>query len=137
MKKGFTLIELLVVLAVISLLATVVMAVMSDAKNRSDNSSVKDNLNNIRSQMNISYSSFNSYSGLCVSDTNLVSILQNASQDGAGNTVSYVCNDSSGSWAASAPLRVAEGTSLYWCVDSTNASIGELANLSAGVTQCP
>ena len=135
-KKGFTLIELLVVIAIIGLLSAVVIKYLSDAKFRGENAAIKTNLHSARSQMDLNYSTSNTYSGLCTSDPKLVTILQDASLRGGGNTTSYVCNSNTSTWAISTPLKISEGSNTYWCVDSTGNAKSQAANLSSGVMQC-
>lgn len=136
MKKGFTLIELLISISIIALLAAVILTSFGDAKNKGSNSAVKQNLSNVRAQMDISYTSNNnSYTNLCTTDTRLISILQAASRAGVGNTTSYVCNSTASAWAAYSPLRTQEGAYVYWCVDSLSRSIGLSSNPGA-ITSC-
>lgn len=133
-KKGFTLIELLVVIAIIGILSSVVLASLNTARGKGANAAVKSNLNNIRAQAEIYYDTNGNYTAVCA-DPNMSKGLDAASQAGAGNTTSDVCNGAVAAWAGSAPLKVAEGTSLYWCVDSTGTSKGEAAALG-GATVC-
>lgn len=136
-NKGFTIIELLVVVAIIGLLSSIIYASLKTAQNKSANTAVKVNLNNIRTQMNLSYiSNYDSYLGLCASDPLILRMLADAKKNGDGVTPA-VCYDNSSKWAATAKLRVAEGTYTYWCTDSTNASKGETQPISAGVVVCP
>lgn len=135
---GFTLVELLVSIAIISLLASIVIRYVEDAKFRGENVSIKNDLHNARSQMNISYSTNNdTFTDLCTTNTKLISIMQDASLRGSGNTTSYVCNSNASVWAISVPLKMNDAGNNYWCVDSTGNAKGEASNLSSGVTQCP
>ncbi len=137
MKKGFTLIELLVVIAIIGMLSSIVLSQLNNTRRKGANAAVKNNLANLRPQAELFYEgNSNSYNGVC-NNTNFGRSLDAASQAGAGNTTSDVCNNTATAWAGSAPLKTAEGTSQYWCVDSTGSSKGHASQLGAGVTVCP
>lgn len=133
-NSGFTLIELLVVIAIIGILSSVVLASLNSARGKGANAAVKADLQGIRSQASIVYddASPTSYAGVCA-NTNVTSALANADVAGGGTNV---CNSSDTAWAASTALKIAEGTSLYWCVDSTGVAKGEADALGAGVTVC-
>lgn len=134
MKKGFTLIELLVVIAIIGMLSSIVLASLNSARGKGANSAVKSNLTNLRAQAELFYdSNGNTYTGVCAS---LTKGLDAASLAGANNTTSDVCNQSATAWAGSAPLKIAEGSNNYWCVDSTGSSKGHAAALGSA-TVCP
>ena len=133
-NKGFTLIELLVVIAIIGILSSVVLASLNTARGKGANAAVKANLNNIRAQAEVFYDSNSNYTNLCTTDTTVARGVTAAGTAGGGTGV---CRDSANAWAASAPLRVAEGTSTNWCVDSTGNSKGLTAALGTGVTACP
>jgi prepilin-type N-terminal cleavage/methylation domain-containing protein len=139
LKKGFTLIELLVVVAIIGILASVVLASLNSARAKGADAAVKANLANIRAQAELIYDNANgSYAAVCA-DATVTSALNAASQAGAGNTTSDVCNNIAASWSAAAPLKstnvfgAASGTD-YWCVDSTGKSAVQDAALAAGAT---
>src|SRR5882724_11020702 len=116
--KGFTLIELLVVIAIIGILSSVVLASLNTARGKGADAAVKENLNNIRAQAEIVYDNNSSYSAVCV-DPNVAKGVTAAGTAGGG---AGVCNNASGAWAASAPLKGAGG---YWCVDNTGSSKAE------------
>ena len=130
MKKGFTLIELLVVIAIIGMLSAVVLGWLGSARGKGGNAGVKANLSNVRSQAELVNNNTGSYTAVCA-DATVVKILDAASLAGAANTTSDICNSTTGSWAASAPLKTAEGANNYWCVDNTGVSKGEAAALGA------
>lgn len=52
-KKGFTLIELLVVISIISLLTTVVLSALSNARNKAQYAKAKSELNNIAAALEL------------------------------------------------------------------------------------
>src|ERR1035437_5643861 len=60
-NKGFTLIELLVVVAIIGILASVVLASLSTARNKGNDAKVKGQLSSIRAAAEIHYSTSNNY----------------------------------------------------------------------------
>lgn len=142
-QRGFTLIELLVVIAIIGILASVVIAQLNSARAKGSDAAVKSNLANIRPQAEIVYDNTGNYDAVC-GDGTVIAALDAASNAGAGNTTSDVCNDVGGSstaWAASAPLRGENTVSAtsgadYWCVDSTGKSKAIDSALGAA-TACP
>ncbi len=122
-NKGFTLIELLVVIAIIGVLSSIVMASLNDARRKGSDSAVKENLHNARSQIALTFTDATDFTtggdqgtGVC-SDTKIVSMLNAASQAGAGNTTGDRCSQSSSAWAISSPLK----TGQHWCIDSAGS----------------
>jgi len=64
-KQGFTLIELLVVIAVIGILAAVILASLSNARDKGTVSAIKSNLKNMMAQAELHHSDNGSYATLC------------------------------------------------------------------------
>ena len=164
-NKGFTLIELLVVIAIIGILASVVLASLSSARNKGKDAAVKSQLSSMRAQAEIFYSTAETYVGICTSDiatapgafngagglltailnSEGVSTSLNTAGTTAGNAAtspySITCNSLADAWAADAPLvsvaAVSPATVKMYCVDSTGASKETATALGAGATVCP
>ena len=150
LQGGFTLIELLVVVAIIGILAAVILANSSTARNKGINAAVKSNLATARQQGEIFYNTNtatpNSYTDVCTDGvvggtagvgaqvlaaakaTRLAGYAINTT----GTLTTATCNDSPLAWAAEAPLMTA---GLMWCVDSTSISKQTSVSIGAG-TSC-
>ena len=75
------------------------------------------------------------YAAVC-DNANIIAAINGAiTAGGDTGTVATRCNDSDSAWAANALLKTPEGTSNYWCVDSTGKGKGEAAELG-GATVC-
>jgi prepilin-type N-terminal cleavage/methylation domain-containing protein len=64
-NKGFTLIELLVVIAIIGILSSVVLASLSNARDKGKDASVKSQLASLKAQGELYFSASETYSGVC------------------------------------------------------------------------
>ncbi len=135
-KKGFTLIELLVVIAIIGILSSIVLASLNSARDKGGNAAVKADLNGIRSQAEIVYDNGdNTYAAVCANANVIAAVTGAIGAGGDSGTVATRCNNSATAWAANAKLKTAEGTSNYWCVDSSGKGKGEASELG-GATVC-
>jgi len=148
-KKGFTLIELLVVVAIIGILASVVLASLNTARAKGANAAIKANLANIRAQAEIVYDATpNAYgtaanasscsaptAGSVFANTTILAALSSAIAASGGSSFCGSSIGTSSAWVASVQLKVADGSSTYWCVDSTGVSAGK-TGIASG-TVCP
>lgn len=131
-QQGFTLIELLVVIAIIGILSTVVISSVQSAREKAANAAVKAGLRSIVAPAQMVYDSTNSYATVCA-NADITRAYTAAGVTGGGTAV---CNNSATAWAAASPLKVAEGDSTYWCVDSLGAVKGTSSALGVAVV-CP
>jgi len=131
-SKGFTLIELLVVIAIIGILSSVVLASLNTARGKGANATVKANLSQIRAQAEIVYDgvSPNSYATMCANATVVAAL---ASADAAGGGANKCFGDAD-SWVVVTELKVVDGTSNNFCVDSTGKSKGVTTAQDTAIT---
>lgn len=156
-NQGFTLVELLVVIGIIGILSSVVLGSLNSARSKSANAVIKSSLANARPQAELFYdvNGTNYYNGVClaasvngvesirrfVEAANAVSITSVPpgyllSSDQPDTRIS-VCHATSNAWAVSVPLKVPEGTALYFCVDSTGTVSVKNSPLRQNFTVCP
>jgi prepilin-type N-terminal cleavage/methylation domain-containing protein len=138
-NRGFTLIELLVVIAIIGVLSSAVLASLNSARNKSNNAVIKSNMANMRSQAEIHYDSYGSYSApnICANTTTGIANMITAVQSANGGTAPE-CNRATNAWAVQSVLKQDEGSVHFWCVDSTGAVRGNsAAQTLSGATICP
>lgn len=116
-NRGFTLIELLVVIAIIGILASVVLASLSTARDKGTDAAIQQSVSNIRSQAEITGNQADGtvdYSTVCTA----VATLDTSIDDKNGSTGATWCDDQVDTWMYAADL-VQGG---FICADSTGAS---------------
>jgi len=140
-KKGFTLIELLVVVAIIGMISAIVIAGVSDYRNKAKNATIKEQLASMRSEAEL-LGVNGHFSGVCVDQTSgpdsfkiyKATLKIISGDDGSDGK----CNADSGAWAATISLPYAESGNSAWCVDSTmkGKAINNVGVLGSN-TVCP
>ncbi len=155
-EKGFTLIELLVVIAIIGILSSIVLVSLNTARQKGNDAAVQSNINTIRTQAALDYSSNNnSYGTLALTtvnvsttpitqngtpgtavaifgstgDSRVALALNQAGKSASNNSVTYGSNGTD--YVVAAKLS----TSKYWCVDSAGHT-GTSATIPTGIV-CP
>ncbi len=136
-NKGFTLIELLVVIAIIGILASVVLASLSSARQKGADAKIQAQLSNMRAQAELyfsfqtpnSYGAANTADDLCTGATAgaIFTDATNGLANLLGGLTGPVCNSSGTTWAVSHPL--ASNTAQSFCVDSSGtAEVGMISD---------
>ncbi len=163
MKKnnGFTLIELLVSIAIITLLSTTVMFVISSAKDKNADAAVRQALSTIPSQAELFHAdndlryvvdgsiyvcspsaSKSIYPIIfgAAHNAGLASVVVNNNPPNGSSTQTATCNNSSTAWAVEVPLKNKNiggtGKSAMFCVDSTG-SVGNKSTSMGLNVACP
>lgn len=141
-NRGFTLIELLVVIAIIGILASVVLASLSRARDKANIASVKSNLSGVLAQSTLYYDD-NSQAygaadavGLCNTtsgtmfdaDVTLGKAWSQAEQSGDGAAYCGVGINGQ-SWLVYVGYKDSSG---WWCLDSTGVGTSTIADPTGG-----
>jgi prepilin-type N-terminal cleavage/methylation domain-containing protein len=146
---GFTIIELLVVIAIIGILAAIVLASLSTARQKGSDAAVKSEMHHAQVQADIFFyaGNPNTYTGMCSNAT--VQAITNAAQSAAGITLvtpmgvgpssatvgACIVNAGGTAYAMEVPLK--SDNTKYWCVDSSGISKQTTNVLPAGQVTCP
>lgn len=145
LQKGFTLIELLVVIAIIGILSSVVLASLTSARSKGQDSAIQASLSNMRAQAELFYgNNSNTYkpiagdandctagifAGTTAASTTMKTLVDGAESQNGSNSLS--CRVGANFWAVSSPL-----SSGHFCVDSKGNAIATSSALATGHTAC-
>lgn len=130
-SKGFTLIELIVVIAIIAILAAIVMVNVVQYIARANDSSAKEDLNNMMTSAIAYYATNDNYAGFLSTSsyTNVTTALSNMGYSLSDALIGNVCDSMSGNDCSNTSTKfcyaIAEKANpggesgVYYCVDSS------------------
>jgi prepilin-type N-terminal cleavage/methylation domain-containing protein len=138
-NKGFTLIELLVVIAIIGILASIVLASLSTARQKGADAKIQAQISNMRAQAELFYNSQvpASYGTPSVACTGAGTLFGEATglQALLVGLAAPVCNSTATTWAVSQELST---VGSFFCADSTGvAEVGTKVSDATGVCVTP
>lgn len=161
-KAGFTLIELLVSIAIIAILATAVLWVISSAKDKNADAAVRHALSTVSSQAELFYLDNGAKYAVdgnifvcspaaqkslypivlgAANNVSLTSIVVNNEPSGGSSLTTATCNNSNTAWAVEVPLKNknigGSGNSAMFCVDSTGFVGNTSASMGGLSVTCP
>jgi prepilin-type N-terminal cleavage/methylation domain-containing protein len=125
-KKGFTLIELLVVIAIIGLLSSLAIVSLNSARNKANDTKVKSDLAQVRTDAEVSTNGTGDYSGYTI-PSQLVPPACSADD-------TYQIYATASGYVAWADLCDFEGD---FCIDSSGAATTTATTVGATPTACP
>lgn len=134
LNKGFTLIELLVVIAIIGVLASVILVSVTTARQKSADSAIKANIDQLRKEADFFFDdelrgngTYGSTFTAAACDTTAGTLFADpkiAEQYNAAATASGLpancVSDDDDEWAVSVPLKT--DPSIAWCADSAGTA---------------
>jgi prepilin-type N-terminal cleavage/methylation domain-containing protein len=130
-NRGFTLMEVLMYVIIVGILASIVMSSIRIARESGNDSAIKADLNNIRTEASNFFDTNNSYGTAGTSCTEPGSVFNSPrieNQISSAESISSqpaTCANSATKWVISIPLRNETGS---WCVDEQGTARSGTAN---------